>query len=186
MAHSKHRRTEHTLIHNPGYDFRRLLNWISEADANNPDLPFAPYFLPVIGILAACCAIEGYVNMVGQKVDPSWAKFDKGPMPIRDRISRVYYCVGKKPLFSKGVWNKALSLFKMRNELVHPKYVQKAEKRKIKTIFQTANKKYPPSDSKRIAEGAIDTLLKDTNLQTLKNVYQISTYAGPPRARASR
>lgn len=156
---------------------------MKETDANNENLPFAPYLIPTIALLAGCCAIEGYINMVGQKVDPNWVEFDKGPVPIKDRIARLYGCVGEKADFSRGIWQRVLKLFKTRNELVHPRYIETEEERDadIPNVFQAVGSKYSPSRSMEISELAIDTLLADTKLTSLRHKYLLKTYHGPIR-----
>src|SRR5215216_6346659 len=62
---------EYGIEHNPGYDFLRLVNFLQETDRNDPHLPFAGYLIPTVAFLAACCAIEGYVNTVGSIVSRS-------------------------------------------------------------------------------------------------------------------
>jgi hypothetical protein len=174
---------EYELIHNPGYDFLRLLGWMDEADPRDLDLPFAPYFIPVIAILAACCAIEGYINMVGQKADPNWRDFEKGPIPIKSRISRIYELMGKRADFGQGIWQRVLLLFKMRVKLVHPKYVAKSERRRteIPDIFKSVKAKYPPRATRQLAEEAVDILLSDTGLTELRHQWRWGSYHGPPR-----
>ncbi|NET39794.1 MAG: hypothetical protein F6K19_48865 [Cyanothece sp. SIO1E1] len=173
------------LIHNPGYDFLRLSRWMESADPENPDLPFAPYMIPVIGVLAACCAIEGYVNMVGQKIDTNWNEFDKGPVPIKKCIQRIYEIVDKQADFGQGVWQQVSQLFKARIQLVHPRYTHKVEigTSEISTIFDEVGNQFQPSISLSIASDAIDLLLSDTGLEKQKDNLNWTQrrYHGPAR-----
>ncbi len=179
---------KYSLVHNPGYDFLRLLHWMAEANPDDPNLPFAPYLIPTVAILGACCAIEGYINMVGQKVDSGWAEFDKGPVAIKKRIARIYSAVGKHADFSRDIWQQVLDLFEARIELVHPRYVEREEKRDtdIPDLFQLINAKYPPSKSQEIVEAAIDLLLSDTGLTELRDKYRFRTYSGPVRRQVKK
>lgn len=174
---------EYGLVHNPGYDFLRLLSWMEETDPEDSSLSFGPYLIPTIALLSACCAIEGYINMVGQKIDNDWADFDKGPIPIKDRLSRIYSLKQKEIDFGKGIWHKVQGLFIFRISLVHPRYVEKTEKTKaeIPDIFDRVNSKYSVGAIKKIAEVAVDTLLTDTDNKHLRNLYLQRSYLGPPR-----
>lgn len=174
---------EHGLVHNPGYDFLRLLSWMEETNPEDPALPFGPYLIPTIAILSACCAIEGYTNMVGQKIDQDWESFDKGPIPIKERLSRIYDLNQKKIDFGEGIWQKVLELFKFRVSLVHPHYVEKAEKTKaeIPDLFDIVNSKYSVATIKEIAEAAVDKLLAETGNTNLRELYRRRSYHGPPR-----
>jgi hypothetical protein len=174
---------EYRLVHNPGYDFLRLLSWMEETDPEDPSLSFGSYLIPTIAVLSACCAIEGYTNMVGQKIDKDWENFDKGPTPIKDRLSRIYGLKQKQINFGEGIWQKVLELFKFRISLVHPRYVEKTEKTKteIPDLFDIVNSKYSVTAIKQIAEVAVDTLLADTGNTHLRELYIRRSYYGPPR-----
>ncbi len=83
-------KSEFTLVHNPGYDFLRLVDWMQESEFNPSASIIAPYFFPVLALLGACFAIEGYVSMVGQKLDADWEEFDKGRVTFKQKIERIY------------------------------------------------------------------------------------------------
>lgn len=174
---------EHELCHNPGYDFLRLLSWLEEADPKNPSLPFAAYFLPVLSILAGTCAIEGYLNMVGQQLDPKWSNFDTRPRSIKARLTKVYLAAGKKVDFESDMWKDALALFEMRNDLVHPLYVDVTEERdsEIPDVFQKASDAWPSVRCRQVTEATVDALLQDTGLQNLREEWLERGYSGPPR-----
>jgi hypothetical protein len=158
---------EHELIHNPGYDYRRLVNWMDEADTSDPALPFAPYLLPTIAVLSACCSIEGYINMVGQRLDRQWADFDRGRVTIRERLERIYEHVDAPLQLDQGIWQEVTGMFLMRRGVVHPRFVCDKQVRKgtIPTVFDRVREKYPPKKAKRIALAAIDRLLQDTGVE---------------------
>ena len=119
----------HELLHNPGYDFRRLVYWMNKTNVNDKNIHIAPYFIPVLALLGVCFSLEAYINMVGQKIDKDWNNFDKGPIPLKDRLKRIYSKLNKSLDCSKGIWQKVLVLFKIRVSLVHPQYVNKTETR---------------------------------------------------------
>lgn len=185
MMKSKQTTGKHELIHNPGYDFRRLIYWMKdmEMDEKDESIPIAPYFIPILALIGACFAIEGYINMVGQHVDPNWKNFDKGPISVKKRLERIYSMLGKKLHLGHGIWQKVLDLFKSRNELVHPIYVSKTEIRnnEIPTVFDRIEQKYPVSNSEKICEEAINVLLAEANVSHLKNHWKLDGYSGPPR-----
>jgi len=174
---------EYRINHNPGYDFLRLLTWMDQIDPQDPRLPFGPYLIETIAVISACCALEGYLNMVGKEIDKEWNEFDKGFKPVKDKISHIYQIVGKEIDFGIGLWQEVLCLFKTRASLVHPRYNNKKEicEEEIPDLFQEVNSKYPTDKTKQIAEDAIDLLLLDTGLTRLRNLYLIRAYSGPPR-----
>lgn len=168
------------IQHNPGHDFLRLVNFLEKADRDNPYLPFAGYLIPAVTVLGACCAIEGYINMIGKLVDPEWDEFDKGPIPIKDRINRIFEKIGKKADFSQGTLQRTLKLFKCRTELAHPQYVSKEEDRSapLPDIFDSLDKEFSPAVSKDIAESTIGLILKETNLEHLRDHWRTDSYVG--------
>jgi len=174
---------KYSLIHNPGYDFKRLVYWMNTPNEGEKNIHIAAYFIPVIALLGACFSLEGYINMVGQHVVPDWSEFDKGPIPVKDRLKKIYFQLDKPLDCSHGIWQKVLSLFRMRVKLVHPMYVDKVECRstEIPDLFQLVEEKYSPEHSKQILEQAVDTLLKDAELEGLKDETQTSGYVGPIR-----
>jgi len=185
MMKSKQPRGKYELIHNPGYDFRRLIYWMKdmEMDEKDENTPIAPHFIPILALIGAYFAIEGYINMVGQHVDPNWENFEKGPISVKKRLDRIYSMLGKKLDSGHGIWQQVLDLFKSRIELAHPMYVSKTEIRntEIPTVFQRVEKKYPVLKSEKICDEAIDVLLADASLSHLKNQWSLGRYSGPPR-----
>lgn len=169
---------EYELIHNPGDDIKRIVYWMNDKEPH-----IAPYLRPALALLAACFAIESYINMVGQHVDSEWVKFDKGPTPLKEKLRRIYQKKKKHLELSRGIWQEVLDLFKIRVELVHPIYknVKEIRTNDIPDIFQIVNSKYPSAKSKYILETAIDNLLSDTKLQHLKDIGKTEGYSGPVR-----
>jgi len=171
-------RGKYELIHNPGDDFKELVYWMNDKESHIP-----PYFIPVLALLGTCFAIEGYINMVGQQVDPDWSKFERGHITLKDRLERIYSRINKTLICGNGIWQNVLEIFKIRIEIVHPTYRNQEEIRTeaIPDIFDIVKKKYPQSKSREILENAIDTLLKDTDLNHLKDIGKIEGYSGPIR-----
>jgi len=183
MSKSAQEEGEYELFHNPGYDFRRLIRWMKGIDPYNEKNPIAPYFIPILALLGACFAIEGYINAVGRHVDSNWTNFEKGPIALKKRLQRIYSKLKKKLDCGQGIWQEVLSLFKARVEIAHPKLVHKTERRanEISTLFERVAQDYPRSESERICEQAIDVLLADSGLQDLKDQWLWGGYVGPPR-----
>lgn len=169
---------EYELNHNPGDDFKEIVYCMNDEKPH-----IAPYFVPILALLGACFAIEAYINMVGQQVDPNWIKFDKGHIPLKDRLKRIYSKINKTLVCGQGIWQDVLKLFEMRIQLVHPVYINRKEIRieKIPDIFDTVEKNYPPYKAKETLEKAIDALLNDTNLTHLRDVGKTEGYSGSVR-----
>jgi hypothetical protein len=172
---------EYSIDHNPGYDFLRIVADLQNADAATGDVQFAPLYIPVLGVLSACCAIEGYVNMVGLTLDPDWGTFDRGPVPIKDRIKRIYEHVDAVPDFSQGIFQEALNLFKARIKLVHPRYHRETKQADgpLPDVFDSVGAEYPVARSRQISDDTIDAILADTDLAVFKNHWRGGAYRGP-------
>jgi hypothetical protein len=120
-GHSQFEYPEYTEFHlrfNPGYDFIRLIVWLDEAPKEKFNQVFAAEARNPLGVIIASCAIEGYINYVGQHVDPSWATFNKQRNTVRERIERIYSLLKKPVDFGSGVMQRVLQLFQMRHLLV--------------------------------------------------------------------
>lgn len=157
---------EFRLLHNPGYDFMRLLRWADEVDPDKFNQVFAEYLRPAISVVAACCAIEGYLNMAGQSLDKDWIRFAKGKVSVKDKIKRIYALLNQKVDFNSGLFQEVIAMFKRRNSLVHPCFVDKTEERSspIPDIFDQIETEFAPSRCRRVAEGFRKKLLRDSHL----------------------
>src|SRR4030067_9864 len=85
-----HAPPHHGLTHIPGYDFLRLAHWVKEAQEAGNATGLAPYFFPLLGLIAACIGIEGYVDMVARGLDKDWSQFISTTLRLRDRLQRLY------------------------------------------------------------------------------------------------
>ena len=155
----------HGLIHNPGFDFLRMVKWLQEEE-NSPG-QLAPYSLPILALIAGCCSIEGYVGYVGSQVVDEWVSVVKGPVPIRERIEMLYSALDLSPDFAKVCLRDVTELFAMRIQLVHPTFVceYKKQKKTHRNIFDKASKQYPFDRTRKIVEELRDKLLKDFGLE---------------------
>lgn len=101
----------HDIEHNPGHDFLNLLFHIKDPNPKEPNLEVPPVLIPTVALIAACCAIEAFVNMIGQKLDKEWSEFASGPVSIKDRIKRLYEKSGKRPNFGDGNITRSVEFF---------------------------------------------------------------------------
>lgn len=177
-------KAEFTLIHNPGYDFLRLVDWMQESETDPSSSVIAPYFFPVLALLGACFAIEGYINLVGQKKVSEWNEFDKGRVTIKAKIEKIYSVLDKPIDFNQGTWQKVILIFSMRAKLAHPRFIDGKEihQQEVPDVFEILAEQYSSSVSKSIAEDVIDTLLNDSNLSKFRHFVRFKTYHGPPRS----
>ena len=173
----------HGLTHNPGYDFMRLSHWMQEAQASGNAASLAPYFFPILALIASCFAIEGYVDMVARGIDSEWDAFISTNLRFRDRLRHLYTFSPKSLNLGSGVWQEVSDMFRARNELAHPTYVEEEQVRSdaIPTLFERLATEYSSSRSKAIAERAIDALAGDFSQPDLREKWQFRSYWGPPR-----
>ena len=118
---------EYRMRHNVANDMIRVVRWASEAKEEDFNRVFAAYTRPLIALIFACSAIEGYTNYVGQNLMDDWLAFSRGTMPdqkgrpgIKDKIKRIYAKLGKGASFSSGIFNEVCDLFEKRGYLMHP------------------------------------------------------------------
>jgi hypothetical protein len=118
---------EYRMRHNVANDMIRVVRWASEAKEEDFNRVFAAYTRPLITLIFACSAIEGYTNYVGQSLMNDWLAFSKGTMPgqkgrpgIKDKIKRIYATLGKDAAFCSGTFQEVSDLFEKRAYLMHP------------------------------------------------------------------
>ena len=95
------------MRHNVANGMIRVVRWASEAKEEDFNRVFAADTRPLIALIFARSAIEGYTNYVGQNLMNDWLAFSKGTMPnqkgrpgIKDKIKRIYAKLGKGVSFS--------------------------------------------------------------------------------------
>jgi hypothetical protein len=154
---------------NPGYDFVRFVQWLEEAPAQEFNEVLAAYARNPIGVILASCAIEGYINYVGQHVDPSWADFSKEKSSVRERIERIYSCLKKPVDFGSGIMQQVVQLFQMRRLLVHPQFQETREERSSPppNLFDHVDVDFPVSKSRQIVEDFRAAVLDAAKLEDL-------------------
>lgn len=154
----------HGLRSNPGYDFRRAVGCFHRIDPNDESQPIAPYFLPILGVISACCAIEGYVNTAGAQVLPDWQSYAREA--LRDRIKAVYAHLDQPLDLGSGRWQDVTQLFRARNELVHPEYEHRYGSRaSTKTVFERIGAEFPTGRSIELVDFVRQALRDDAGVR---------------------
>jgi hypothetical protein len=115
------------LRHNVAHDMLRVVGWAASAKLEDYNKVFAAYTRPLIALVFAASAIEGYTNYVGQSIDPDWRKFShgmlegrKGRLGIRDKIERVYMKLDLSLDWNEPLFARIVQLFDVRGQLMHP------------------------------------------------------------------
>lgn len=146
-----------------------MIVWLDEAPAEKFNQVFAAEGRNPLGVIIASCAIEGYINYVGQHVDPCWAEFTKQRNTVRERIERIYSLLKKPVDFGSGVMQQVIQLFQMRRLLVHPQFQETREERSSNppNLFDHVDADFPAAKSRRIAENFRDAVLRDANMEDL-------------------
>src|SRR4029077_10148105 len=76
---------EYRMRHNVANDMLRVVKWAAKATDDDFSRVFALQTRPLIALIFACSAIEGYTNFVGQSVLHDWLEFSKGQTPDQKR-----------------------------------------------------------------------------------------------------
>ena len=119
------------------------------------------YYLPAKALLSACMAIDGYVNVVGSRVDPHWVNLDEESTHIKERLIRIYKNLGRPLDINRGIWEDVLLLFSLREELSHFELasIYGMQEAVVPALFKVIEQKYPIRLTHALAEGAIELLL---------------------------
>ena len=72
---------KYRMRHNVANGMIRVVRWASETKEEDFNRVFAADTRPLIALIFACSAIEGYTNYVGQNLMNDWLAFSKGTMP---------------------------------------------------------------------------------------------------------
>ena len=104
-------------FYNPGYEHLTSIYRLKEAQALAPLKASSAYILPLMALQNARLAIEEYVNLTGQRVDPAWVRSDWENIPIEARITYVYRKMGLQLNSEAGVWRDVLLLFETAGEI---------------------------------------------------------------------
>jgi hypothetical protein len=162
------------LRHNVAHDMLRVTKWAADATDKQFKLVFAAYARPLIALIFACAAIEGYVNYVGQSLLADWRDFSKGARPnqkgrpgIKDRIKEIYLKLDQSVSFDSGIYNQVCDLFEKRGYLMHPtlderEYVGKAPPA---DILEMIGDDYAPAKVFKLANNFRSRILNDSKVE---------------------
>ena len=145
---------------NPGYDYLKGIYWMKDAQAAISSEK-THYFLPAKALLSACQAIDGYVNVVGSKVDPRWGELDEEATPVQIRLTRIFQNLEQSFDIDRGIWADVLLLFSLREEINRFELasIYGMHESIVPAIFKVIEQKYPIRLTHAIAEEAIELLL---------------------------
>lgn len=160
---------EYDLLHNPGYDFLRMLRWCAEADETAFRVVFAAYSRHPIAILLGGAGMEGYVNYAGHAVIPDWAALTKGSKTFAQKLKLIFAAREKNISIGSGVYQEAIALITFRGSLAHPRFTHHIEQRDSPppTLFDHIETDYPAARVLDIATRFRDSFLADVGLEDL-------------------
>jgi len=147
-------------FYNPGYEHLTSIYRLKEAQALAPLKAFSAYILPLMALQNARLAIEEYVNLTGQRVDPAWVQYDRENTAIEVRIEYVFKKMGLRFKVKTGIWKDVLLLFET-TSLINEDLseMQNLHRENIPENLKQIAVDYPIYRSQAIAEEAIDILL---------------------------
>jgi len=147
-------------FHNSGYEHLKSIYILKEAQAKAPLQTASMYILPLLALKSARLAIDEYINLTGQKVDPTWDEIDRKVTPIRERIAYVFGKTGQSPGFESDTWEEVLALYETAGLIKgDPSEMRKLHRDEIPEEFKDIAVEYPIYRSLAIAEVAIEALL---------------------------
>lgn len=144
-----------------GYEFLKLIYWMKDAQTDATSAKRSPYSLPVKALLSACLAIEGYVNVIGCRLDPDWEDLDEEDTSIQERVARIFKKIEQPISFDKGVWKDVCDLFILRAELIRTGLMKLhgLQEEEYPAVFREVAEEYPIRLTQAIAEETIEQLL---------------------------
>lgn len=147
-------------LQNPGYEYLMGIYWMKDVQGVVSSEK-TRYYLPAKALLSACQAVDGYINVVGSKVDPQWENINEESTPIKERLTRIYKNLEQPFDFNRGVWEDVLLLFSLREDLSRFELasIYGMQEAVVPAIFKVIAQKYPIRLTHAIAEEAIEILL---------------------------
>jgi hypothetical protein len=148
---------------NPGYEYLKLLYLIKDEQHSAVTPSDSLYYFPLLALQSACLAIEGYIDHVGQQIDPAWDGFDLEAATIEEWIVRIFEKSSKPVDFIKGIWKDVQTLFEVAGRIhENSAELKKTCMAEIPETYREIATKYPIHLSQAIAEEAIEALLACT------------------------
>jgi len=147
-------------FHNPGFEYLKLIYLMKDAQANDSSGDTSPHFFPLLALKSARQAIEGYVDLVERKIDPTRDGSDREIESIEVRVARIFKQTGMAVDFKSGIWKETLTLVDMA-ELIkrNPSEFRYAREADIPDAYKIVALQYPLQLSLAIAEQAVEALL---------------------------
>lgn len=173
------------LRHNPAHDFVLFSRMLAKAPAKKFNQVFSAEARNPLGVIIAACAVEGYINFVGNQVDPNWEKFIKGKNTVNQRIARIYSVVKKQVDLRSDLMQSVAWLFQMRNALVHPQ-IQDMEKHGSApplSLLERVDAEFPAAKSCEIALTFRETILRDSEVN---DFWSTTSFVEKPNPRAAQ
>ena len=147
-------------FYNPGYEHLTSIYRLKEAQAFTPLKASSAYTLPLMALQNARLAIEEYVNLTGQRVDPAWGQSDWENTPVKARVTYVYRKMGLQLNSETGIWRDVLLLFETAGGIDEDlSEMLNVHRESIPENLKQIAVDYPIYRSQAIAEEAIDILL---------------------------
>jgi hypothetical protein len=180
---------DYQMRYNVANDMIRVVRWASEAKEEDFNRVFAAYTRPLIALIFACSAIEGYTNYVGQQLMmEDWLAFSKGTMPdqkgrpgIKDKIKRIYAKLGKDASFSSGIFNEVCDLFEKRGYLMHPALDERAFTGEAPPadIVEMIGEDYIPAKVCSLSNKFQEKILEDSQVRDLTSLISYNEKINP-------
>ena len=144
---------------NPGYEYLKLLYLIKE-EQRSANTPSDLLYFPLLALQSACLAIQGYIDQVGQQIDPAWDEFDQEVASITESIARIFEKTDKLDEFKKGIWKDVQTLFDIAERIrENSAELKKTCMTEAPEAYREIAAKYPIHLSQAIAEEAVEALL---------------------------
>ena len=146
-------------FYNSGYEYLKLIYLIKD-EQRSATSPSDLLYFPLLALQSACQAIQGYVDLVGQLIDPAWNEFDWEVVPVKERVVRIFEKRGQLVDFKKGIWKDVQTLFEVAGRIPeNSAELKKTCMNETPRAYGEIAKKYPIHLSQAIAEEAVEALL---------------------------
>jgi hypothetical protein len=169
---------EYQMRHNVANDMIHVVQWAAKAKEEDFNRVFARHTRPLIALIFACAAIEGYANYVGQSLMQDWLAFSKGKTPekkrrpgIKDKIKRIYNKLAKEVSFSSGIFYDVWDLFEKRGYLMHPSIDERTLTGTAPPadLLEMIGEDYPPTKVASLADSFRKKILQDSQVRDFES-----------------
>jgi hypothetical protein len=170
---------EFRMRHNVAHDMLRVVQWAVKAKDKDFNRVFPRDTRPLIALIFACSAIEGYTNYVGKSMmEDDWLAFLKGQTPgqkrkagITDKIKRIYDKLAKEVSFDSGIFHDVSDLFDIRGYLMHPSVDEctLTGTAPPADILEMIGEDYPPAKVASLADDFRKKILQDSKVRDFES-----------------